>query len=655
MGTAKWSHFFEDVLTAVTPAAPTLNTSTGTYTIPSRLGVAYYVEGVLKNAGTYPLAVNTSISIVAEATSGYGLQGISSWELSYTSTTTPVATVAPTSVKSTGKYTLPSVTGVIWKVDGVAKNPGTYDSGWKKVVITASPSSSNYKLTGTTSWTIDLTKTTVTATAPIFSSSQYTIPSKAGVSYYVDSTFKKPGVYNSYNKLVAVHAAPSATNYQLSGTKMWVKDYRIAVTPKAPTLNTNQTDVYIPVQANTIYYGPNGALAQGKYHRMSGKVTIEAYENNDSYKMAGTTKWAFTMKALVAPTAPVANATKNTIVIPTKTGVNYYINGVYKKAGTYTYSTAGYITVTAKSSNTASYVLSGTQSWKVVLTKIYVTPTKPTWSTSKKTISIPSRTGVNYYINGVYKKAGTHYVSTKGYVKITTKAVNSAYGLSGTQAWTVVLSKIYVTPTKPTWSTSKKTISIPSRTGVNYYINGVYKKAGTHYVSAKGYVKITTKAVNSAYGLSGTQSWSPVLTKIYVTPTKPTWSASANTIKIPAKTGVKYYVNGVYKKTGTHYFSTKGYIKITTKATNAAYGLSGTQSWTVVLTKISVKPTAPYFSTSGNYVKIPAKSGVKYYVNGSYKKTGTYKYKNGTTLKVTTRASNSAYSLTSTQSWTKRI
>ncbi|MFB0836156.1 hypothetical protein ACETWP_16320, partial [Arthrobacter halodurans] len=59
------------------------------------------------------------------------------------------------------------------------------------------------------------------------------------------------------------------------------------------------------------------------------------------------------------------------------------------------------------------------------------------------------------------------------------------------------------------------------------------------------------------------------------------FSASANTVKIPSKTGVVYYVNGVRKGTGTQTYT--GAVTITTTASSGSYKLAGTLRWTARL------------------------------------------------------------------------
>ncbi|MFB0836369.1 hypothetical protein ACETWP_17405, partial [Arthrobacter halodurans] len=68
------------------------------------------------------------------------------------------------------------------------------------------------------------------------------------------------------------------------------------------------------------------------------------------------------------------------------------------------------------------------------------------------------------------------------------------------------------------------------------------------------------------------------------------FSASANTVKIPSKTGVVYYVNGVRKGTGTHTYA--GIGTVTTKASTGSYKLAGTQSWKFD-NRNAVTPTKP--------------------------------------------------------------
>lgn len=63
----------------------------------------------------------------------------------------------PTYVSGTHIVTLPSVTGVVWKINGVVKTPGAQPAltVGQTAVVEASPSSTAYVLTGDTDWTFN--------------------------------------------------------------------------------------------------------------------------------------------------------------------------------------------------------------------------------------------------------------------------------------------------------------------------------------------------------------------------------------------------------------------------------------------------------------------------------------------------------------------
>lgn len=136
------------------------------------------------------------------------------------------------------------------------------------------------------------------------------------------------------------------------------------------------------------------------------------------------------------------------------------------------------------------------------------------------------------------------------------------------------------------------------------------------------------------------------------TAAKPSFSKSTGKYTIPAKTGVRYYVNGTAKSAGTY----KGYSKYVTVTAKAAsgYKLSGTAKWTYDF-RTAVKPAKPGFDGKKNRYSIPKKAGVKYYVNGKYKKPGKYSTSNGRKLTFTAKASASTYRLTGTASWSCRF
>lgn len=67
--------------TEVTPAAPTFTEDE--YVIPETTGVAYQVNGTPTDAGTYPAASSSTVTVTATAEEGYVIVGESSWTHTY--------------------------------------------------------------------------------------------------------------------------------------------------------------------------------------------------------------------------------------------------------------------------------------------------------------------------------------------------------------------------------------------------------------------------------------------------------------------------------------------------------------------------------------------------------------------------------------------
>lgn len=135
----------------VTATAPTSDDSTNTYTIPSKAGVDYYVGGSLKAAGTYSVGdVATTVSVSAQAQSGYSLTGTSSWTLTFTKTPVSVTASAPTwtdnAASGGGTWTTATTTGVTYSPASGTASPGQAVT----VTATAQP---GYTISGTSSWT----------------------------------------------------------------------------------------------------------------------------------------------------------------------------------------------------------------------------------------------------------------------------------------------------------------------------------------------------------------------------------------------------------------------------------------------------------------------------------------------------------------------
>lgn len=147
-----WAFQFHAVDIPVTPAAPTFQTTGGSYSIPATEGVVYKVNGVAKATGVYN--ATGSVTVTAEATEGYVLASGATAQWSATITAPPLTSVTPAvPVQNVmlKTYTIPTKTGVVYTVNGVKKAAGTYwGSGTMEVKATAAP---GYQISGTAAWT----------------------------------------------------------------------------------------------------------------------------------------------------------------------------------------------------------------------------------------------------------------------------------------------------------------------------------------------------------------------------------------------------------------------------------------------------------------------------------------------------------------------
>jgi uncharacterized protein YkwD len=220
---------------------------------------------------------------------------------------TPVVTVVPKSPTfGTASYTIPATAGVVYKVNGVAWQAGTYNAS-TPITITAEASSSAYAVTGATSWSKDFTPIVVqpivvTPTAPTFTATTYTIPYQDGVDYKVNGGSSLQGTYNAAAPISITAVALSG--YKLTGTTTWSKDFSpvtaqpIQVTPVAPTLGA--TSYTIPTVTGVNYLVGGNVKPAGTYNANT-NVTITALAKT-GYVLNGTTSWNKNFTP-----APVAN------------------------------------------------------------------------------------------------------------------------------------------------------------------------------------------------------------------------------------------------------------------------------------------------------------------------------------------------------------
>jgi uncharacterized protein with LGFP repeats len=225
---------------------------------------------------------------------------------------TPIVTVVPQSPTfGSTNYVVPATTGVVYKVNGVVTQAGTYDAS-TPITITAE-AASGYAITGETTWSKDFTPVVVqpivvTPTAPTFTATTYTIPYQAGVDYQVNGGSRLQGTYPAAAPVSIT--AVALPGYTLTGTTTWSKDFTpvgsqpTSVTPVAPTLGS--TSYTIPSVTGVDYLVDNNVKAAGTYNATT-NVTIVA-RAQAGYVLSGTSTWSkdFTPPANQSPIAAKA-------------------------------------------------------------------------------------------------------------------------------------------------------------------------------------------------------------------------------------------------------------------------------------------------------------------------------------------------------------
>lgn len=350
IGTTQWSYNFSADDCTVTPATPTnidlCGTANDTYTIPVTIGVTYQIKvgnsWVNKPAGTY--TGSSTVEIRAIAKPGYDLAGSDSnykWTFNFSSTACPVSVTptAPTKIDLCGKandtYTIPSTTGVTYKVNGNTKAAGTYQTNGD-VVITAH-ANPGYVLTGTISWNFDFNQhdCPVTATPPTkvelcgTVNDTYTIPTTEHVKYYklvwLIPIELSAGTYQSNGNDVTIIAFADS-GYDLKGQHVWHFDFSKQACPEP-------------------------------CHPSADSFTALTFWHHDDEEVP----------CIPVPATPAAPSSvdlcgieDDEYTIPSTTGVIYKVNGTIKAAGTYSANGASVI-ITAEAA--PGYVLNGTDEW----------------------------------------------------------------------------------------------------------------------------------------------------------------------------------------------------------------------------------------------------------------------------------------------------
>ena len=495
-------------------------------------GATWRVNGQPVAAGTHAATGSVTVEAVPGDLYTFGAAQ-TAWTYSF-DPLRHVTAAAPTFTDRSGTaqdtVTIPTSTGVLYRVGTVLRDPGVYQTSGT-VTVTAAPAA-GYAIDGATSWTHDFSDvvtpdTEVTPAAPTFTdppgvvSDTYTIPATAGVTYQVGGATAAAGTYPG-SGTVTVTAVPQA-GYAIVGTSSWTHVFSTARTVVSATppgftdVDGAAGDKYTIPSKTGVTYQVGGATKTAGDHPGSGTVTVTAVAASDAYQLTGTASWSFTFDPLayITPAAPTftdpAGTASDVVVIPSQAGVGYYIGGVKQTAGSK--AASGTVTVAAQPEAGYAFTTGATASWSwtYTATRTAVTPQAPTFTdadgTANDAVAIPSQTGVAYQVNGTARAAGS-YTAT-GATTVTAAAASDAYEIAAgaTTSWSFTFdSKFYVTPAAPTWNDTADTYTIPTSAGVDYIVGGAVKAAGTYTVPV-GSTLLSTNFTGIADGAAWPAPW----------------------------------------------------------------------------------------------------------------------------------------------------
>ncbi len=151
----EWSHEFAATPYRTVPKPVVFSDEDGTakdtFTVPAAEGVEYRINDAKVSAGTYP--GSGVVTVTATAQKDYLLEAGATAAWSHTFLETPYTVVPkPVTFDDGGAtYTLPSVKGVRYAVNGLVKEAGTHTAPTGTVTVEAK-AETDYVLTGTVSW-----------------------------------------------------------------------------------------------------------------------------------------------------------------------------------------------------------------------------------------------------------------------------------------------------------------------------------------------------------------------------------------------------------------------------------------------------------------------------------------------------------------------
>lgn len=689
--TTSWSYTFSTGTdSTVIPAAPSFSdpvgTASDTVTIPSSTTSNYYIDGVLKAAGTYPVSPLSTIVVTASAKPGYTLRSTAttSWTKSYTETTSISTTiVAPTITYTTARIFLPSNsasanTNAKWNINGIVKTANMTYQGYADIDPKGSVNivpNTNYSILSTrrSEWFYDFsyTNTNVTPESPTqfenngLSYDDILIPDSFSVEYVIDGNVVPSGThmatgFASYPNISITARAIEGYTINPPARTLWTfvfdsVDYQ--VTPFEPTfidLEGSSNDSLIIQEVDNVVYSINGNYAAAGTYYVSDldnqSVTVEATALGEYVIADGATSmwsYVFTGNEEVTPEAPVfqdADGPDNDLVIiPSTAGVRYSINGVVSQPGAHPASDL--VTVTASLKTGYSLSSGSVTDWFMEFNPNYaivVTPNEVTFidvpGTSSDSFTIPESEGVSYtlanstsiYPAGVYPALGTVEIEAKpasGY-KFTQDAV---YQWSHTFAGDVEVTPLPVSFIDNDGFDNDSYI-IPTVEGIKYLVGGYEVLSGQY--PGLGTVTVVASP-NEGYVLASpvTSTWIHEFDpNKYVLTLDVVFSDVDGTVNdkftIPSTEGIEYYDGETLLAPGI--YSSAGNVVITAIPTDGYQISEGSAtSWSKDFDpRKYITPSPVTFSendgTENDTYVVPESTGTKYTVSGVDKIPGEY-------------------------------
>jgi len=209
----------------------------------------------------------------------------------------------------------------------------------------------------------------------------------------------------------------------------------------------------------------------------------------------------------VFPLSPTYNEGTRVITIPDQDGVLYFKDSseIALVPGNQTALEIGVenVTITAKPDEGYVFDPESTLVW-IIDVRIEVEPTAVTFDASTGIITIPSKTGCVYKINGLVVQSGPQEPIDKDTEVVVTVVAEQGYKLDkdSTVEWTFEWTDIEVTTVAPTFNDTTGVITIPDVEGVIYKIGDTALVAGPQEPITKDVEVIVTATPDEGYKFS---------------------------------------------------------------------------------------------------------------------------------------------------------